>query len=267
MTTRFDETSEEVRRRTSRTADEIETLQARLRSQMESLPSTSQATADSIRRALQDQLAALEQLSSIAGTHRSQRDVAPPVPNAPAALAPPARGRARAGTGHASVPPQGKPAGVRERRGWSLGDLLDRASRDEQAEAARQSPPVEPEPVTTRQQPRSERPEVISMANIAQALDPVMAADVWTKLRSGLRGVISRDIYTDDGQRTFDEIARRFQADAGFRGSVNQYLDDFERMLADAEAREAGGRIGENYLISETGRVYLLLAHVSGRIV
>ena len=48
--------------------------------------------------------------------------------------------------------------------------------------------------------------------------------------------------------------------------TVDRYIGDFERLLGEAEASDPDGRMLQNYLVSETGRVYLLLAHASGRL-
>ncbi len=78
--------------------------------------------------------------------------------------------------------------------------------------------------------------------------------------------MLGRHIYTVDGQATFDEMVRRYDREADFRMTVDRYIGDFERLLGDAEASDPDGRMLQNYLTSELGRVYLLLAHASGRL-
>ena len=69
-----------------------------------------------------------------------------------------------------------------------------------------------------------------------------------------------------DGQTTFDEISRRYDREGDFRMTVDRYIGDFERLLGEAEASDPDGRMLQNYLTTESGRVYLLLAHASGRL-
>ena len=162
--------------------------------------------------------------------------------------APPLPGRPSGVTGQPSLNAIAAAAAAaaatnRERTGWSLGDLLDRASRDEGGDHRQQGAPTNPG-------------SPLNVGNIARAIDPVTAADVWTRVRAGQRGILNRGLYTPEGQSTFDEITHRYHGDSTFQDSVNRYLGDFERLLTDAEAREPGGRIAENYLISDTGRVY-----------
>jgi hypothetical protein len=262
VSSRVNESSDEMRGRALKAADELESMQTRLRDQMQTLPETSKNSAEQIRRALSDQLAALEQLTAIAGRQSARQDVAMPERASLGSLTQAYTSRLAAQNA-ASAPPGAQarlpapasangpaPAAQNQRTGWSLGDLLDRASRDEGGAAGGGGNPGPP----------------LNVGNIAQAIDPVTAADVWTRVRAGQRGILNRGLYTQAGQSTFDEISYRYQGDTTFQHSVNRYLGDFERMLTDAEAREPGGRIAENYLLSDTGRVYLLLAHASGRL-
>jgi hypothetical protein len=150
---------------------------------------------------------------------------------------------------------------------WSMGDLLARASEDVGSGGRRRRPrraPIIDAAAEKRNEPASQR--TLSMDAIARAIDHGTAAELWQRYKSGERGFIDRSIYTLDGRATFDEIRQRYSRNPEFRDTVNRYLTDFERLLKEAEKREPGGRLVQNYLTSETGRVYLLLAHASGRL-
>jgi hypothetical protein len=101
---------------------------------------------------------------------------------------------------------------------------------------------------------------------IARAIDPRTASEVWQRFRTGERGVLGRHLYSSEGQATFDQISRRYDRDGEFRSTVDRYMGDFERLLGEAEQTDPDGRTMQTYLTSETGRVYLLLAHASGRL-
>lgn len=101
---------------------------------------------------------------------------------------------------------------------------------------------------------------------ISRALDPATAAAIWTRFRAGQRGVMVRSIYTAEGRVAFDEISRRFRSDLEFQQTVNRYLVDYERILGESDQRDPTGRLTQTQLTSDTGRVYLFLAHVSGRL-
>ncbi len=269
LTNRFTETSEEMRTQASRTAAEIAAEQARLRSDMERLPASAQETSEGMRRALHDQIKALDQLSQLAARTAVQRDVVPPptlhaetvAPAAP----PPRRNpqeQARSITSLSSTIAQ--ELGNRQRQrapaqdareGWSLGDLLARASQDEEAQG---------HPVGA---PRGGNAAFnLDLEAIARALDPATAAAIWARIRSGQRGVMVRSIYGNEGRILFDDVSHRCRSDGELARTVTRYLTDFERIISESDVRDPSGRLSHGQLVSDTGRVYLFLAHASGRL-
>ncbi len=145
--------------------------------------------------------------------------------------------------------------------GWSVGDLLARASGPDHG--GQSAPPATPQP--TYNAPAGSGGE-LRLNDIASAIDQHTAGNVWQRFRDGERGIFSRQLYTRQGQVTFDEITGRYQRDPAFRSTVERYIGDFERLLADAERKGQNAQVIQNYLTSETGRVYLMLAHASGRL-
>ncbi len=277
LSSRFDATSEEVRRQAARTAQELADEQARLRREMEQLPSATRESADAVRRALQDQLKALDQLSSFTSRTAAERDVMPPlpgskpaadagrgVPSLSSALAQEMSQRQR--PAGAQEPPQHRPANPPQvpaaaappadsRAGWSLGDLLARASHD-----------GEDEPGARPVQPALAAPYTLDINSVARALDAAAASAIWSRLRAGQRGIMVRSIYSPDGRLAFDEIARRYKTDADLRATIDRYLADFERLLRDSDAKDPSGRQAHAQVVSDGGRVYLFLAHAAGRL-
>jgi hypothetical protein len=274
--------SEELRQQAARAAEQVAAEQARLREQMEQLPITTHESTNPMRLALQDQLSALDQLSQLTSRTAMQRDVNPPSPIEDRALAqgarppagqpkPPPRETTRALSSLSSTitqemgnrqrqqrpRPTGKKSGRGRgdaREGWSLGDLLARASRDEdgspQAAGAAQ-------PTQTFN---------LDLPTMARVLDAATAAAIWSRLRAGHRGVMARSIYGDEGHALFDEVSHRCQTDANLAQTIRRYLADFERAIAESDLSDSSGRLTQSHLISDTGRVYLFLAHACGRI-
>ena len=89
---------------------------------------------------------------------------------------------------------------------------------------------------------------------------------MWDRWRRGEGSAVTRRLYTAQGQQTFDEIRRRYRADAQFRETVNRYTQEFERLLAKVGQNDRDGAQWRAYLLSNTGKVYTLLAHASGRL-
>jgi hypothetical protein len=233
MASRFTETSEDLKARAARAAADLQIEQQRIRAEAERLPAAARESAEHMRGALSDQLRALEQLSSMSA--RERRDVTPPDPIVPS---PPPVSLTAAFAAQRTEP--SLPVPINDGgEGWTLGDLLARASREDSA---------------------------INIASIARALDPTTASAIWSRFRAGQRGIMVRSIYTNDGRALFDEISARYRTDTDFRRIVDRFLVDFEWLVRDIEQKDPSGRSVHNHLISDSGRVYLFLAHASNRL-
>ncbi|MEI9902367.1 MAG: hypothetical protein WDN31_22375 [Hyphomicrobium sp.] len=63
----------------------------------------------------------------------------------------------------------------------------------------------------------------------------------------------------------FDDVSHRCRNDGELSRTVARYLSDFERIIGESDMRDPSGRLSQGQLVSDTGRVYLFLAHASGR--
>ena len=70
-----------------------------------------------------------------------------------------------------------------------------------------------------------------------------------------------RSIYGNEGRAVFDDVSHRCRNDADLSHMVSRYLTDFERIKTDSDQRDPTGRLSQGQLVSDTGRVYLFLAH------
>ena len=335
FTTSFNETTQQVRNSTHQAAAELEHTQSELKRQAKSLPEATKQSAKAMRRALQDQLSALDSLTEITSRHGYSGQISKPEARQPEAshpprmpqpdnrdlppLAasrrdmppPPARGGYGEEWGSPQDPLEAVSAGLIERMDnsphgdahhdyealgrlpimgspapnpemepersgakWSLGDLLARASRvddhnyagDGRNDESYGAPPVVAPPASAGRKPEN-TPMIFDMKDIANAVEENVAADVWRRYHKGERNILNRGIYNREGQATFDQVKRRYESDSTFRHIVDRYLADFERMLQDASKADPKGRTVQTHLISETGRIYLVLGHASGRLV
>ena len=137
----------------------------------------------------------------------------------------------------------------RTQAGW-LSNLLAAASREEPESAAPRLP---------------EELEALT-EGISGLIDNVAAVEMWDRWRRGDTAAISRRLYTEAGQQTFDEIRRRYRTDAQFRETATRYVQEFERLLTKVSQNDRDGSQWRSYLLSNTGKVYTILAHASGRL-
>lgn len=261
LSSRLSSASDETRIRAAEAAEMLAREQARLREEAARMPSTSREAAETMRRALQDQLRALDQLSQLSGRVRgdiTNPDLPPPpattrmIPTLSAAMTQQGGSAPPAPRGRASVDPRSE--GHNRGEGWSLGDLLARASHDDEGRN-RASAPASPA-----------QPFKLDIATISRSIDAATAAAIWGRLKAGQRNVMVRSIYTPEARAIFDQIAQRAKVDSDLAQTVLRYVGDYERIIKDADSRDPSGRLAQSHMTSDSGRVYLFLAHAIGRI-
>jgi hypothetical protein len=299
---RFTTVMQGMKQMASEMQQELETTRGELRRGVLELPQETAESAAQMRRVIVDQIEALAELNRIVARHGRALDAAEPVRREAEAAYATGGGRAQVRPIRPDInpPPQQQPAGLRDitgapaRRpdrtdraeraerpeprpqspapgnngrnngGW-LSDLLTRASRDDEAPAASPQPSREP----ARGEERTARDAVDSLdtlsVDIARMIDHDAAAELWERYRRGERGIFSRRLYTLQGQKAFDEIRNKYRTDPEFRQTVEHYIHEFERLLDDASRGDRGPAMVRNYLTSDTGKVYTMLAHAAGR--
>ncbi|MFY9293831.1 MAG: hypothetical protein WAP03_24510, partial [Methylorubrum rhodinum] len=161
----------------------------------------------------------------------------------------------------AQAPVQGKP-GTRDNRGW-LSDLLTRASIDDEDAAPAQAATPAPAPEAPAAVERISLDAIST--DIARMVDHQASVEFWQRYRRGESDLFDGRLYTAPGRQTFEQIQRRYRADADFRRTVDRYVGEFERLLGEVTKNDRDTRRADAYLTSETGKVYTMLAHASGR--
>ena len=97
-------------------------------------------------------------------------------------------------------------------------------------------------------------------------MDQAAFAEAWQRYQAGEQNVFSRRIYTLTGQATYDEVRKRVQRDADFAKTSATYMAEFEQLLKRAATGPEPAAETREYLLSDRGRVYTMLAHASGRL-
>jgi hypothetical protein len=146
--------------------------------------------------------------------------------------------------------------------GWKSNPA--RASQDDHAKpSAAAAAPSGAEP----ERPRANTLESLDTisVDIARMIDHEAAVELWDRYRPGEQNVFTRRLYTPQGQQTFDEIRRKYRRDPEFRQTVDRYVEEFERLIAQVSREDRDPALARTYLTSETGKVYTMLAHAGGR--
>lgn len=285
---RFTETAREVRDVAGEVQTSLDQTRVELKRGVLELPHETRESADAMRRVVADQLKALAELNEIVSRHAREMEAVEPT-----------RGYYRedaavAGGGRFSSPPDTASvteiATARPRAAQARGEPIEfRRPRREQAEAParRQSPRAVPaarnddgerggwltdllhKPEEAQQDDEPEHTveslDALSL-DIARMIDHDAAVELWDRHKRGERGIFTRRLYTAQGQKTFDEIRRRYRKNNEFRETVDRYIDEFERLLDQVSRDDRGQVLSKTYLTSDTGKVYTLLAHAASRL-
>ena len=271
---------------------ELESTRTELRRGILELPQETAENAAQMRRVIVDQIDALAELNRIVARHGRGLDTAEPTRRAtreepllantvarsdtpPSRPAPartdysggglPVSPRTDYSGGGLPVSPRRADApalspnfgnsnlgGGNGRAGW-LSDLLQRASRPQE------TPPED----------RPARHTIESLdslsVDIARMIDHDAATELWDRYKRGERNVFTRRLYTMQGQKTFDDIRKKYEGDREFKQTVDRYISEFERLLEEVARDDRGQVVARTYLTSETGKVYTMLAHAAGR--
>jgi hypothetical protein len=289
--TQFTETSGAVREQAARAAQELESEQQRLRQQLNLLPSATEETSAAMRKALHDQLRALDKLTELASRttsgneSRASRTQPTPLQPQDAATSDTQRHDGPRGRNLTNLTSTlARELGTRQTRSqdasdraaravaqgsqaphdnnenrWSLGDLLARASKDEHGEGRRSG---EQQRSTTR----TGGGYGLDVDALSRALDAATAATIWSRFRSGQRGFMVPSIYTPEARPLFAQVVRRYNEQSAFRANVDRFLSEFERGLHELDQRDPTRQSSDAQVTTDTGRVYLVLAHAANRL-
>jgi hypothetical protein len=152
------------------------------------------------------------------------------------------------------------------RNGW-LSDLLARASRDDTPTPPAPRVIAAGPPPTTPARPQQRPADSLDAIShdIARMVEHDAVAALWDRYYRGDQNIFSRRLYTSAGQQTFDEIRRRYRDDREFHDTVDRYMQEFERLLAEIGREDRDGSLTRSYLTSDTGKVYTMFAHAAER--
>ncbi|MFK7903277.1 MAG: hypothetical protein AB8B49_10605, partial [Nitratireductor sp.] len=312
---RFTASSEAMRQAALDVQRDLDDTREQMRRGVIELPEETKQSADSMRKVVADQIAALRDLSEIVSKSGKALDAAPhqvqqqqvqqaapyqqsyqapvqqvaqpapirapqqaaqqaplPTPRMPSnvrqnvapATAPRApiaqRAPAPRAAPRVTPAPQMQPNQAQGNSSGWVSDLLRRADAPSPQQTAPQAP----------NQPRSELHMVESLnslsMDIARQIDHEASIDLWERYQRGERNVFTRRLYTMQGQQTFDEIQAKYASEPEFRMAVDRYMMDFEKLLEEVAKNDRDGMMTQTYLTSDTGKVYTMLAHASGRL-
>ncbi|WP_455477485.1 hypothetical protein [Bartonella sp. B41] len=266
--TRFAEAAEDIRRSADEIRSEFSKINNDINENIQKFPEKTRETTKAICNTTNEQIAPLEDFSNIAQERENNKQIlrnkfvpdvfSSPIPNR------------KYSTVHEKakkiVPP--KPSLQQEqskkRQNKWVSNLLKRVSREEEL----YEEPIN-DPIFSSAQTKT-RPTGGSLSSFAisilQAINHDAVVELWNHYRRGQINIVEEQLYTSNGKIIFEKIRKKYACDVDFKRSVDMYIVDFEKLLHDVSRNSGDISSIRKYLISNTGKVYTMLAHASGRI-
>ncbi|AGF74458.1 hypothetical protein BAnh1_05790 [Bartonella australis AUST/NH1] len=263
---RFSGATENIRRSADEIRLELSKINDDINQGVQALPEKTKETMDTVRHALNEQITALKDLASVVqnNSHISKKDPLTSVFSTPLTSS---KNNASAPENIKKIVPP-KPIRQQDQETvkpskW-VSNLLARASHEETLCEERYDIPSPP---PTQMKPRTVSGSLNSLAtDILNAVNHDAAVELWGNYQRGQKNIMIERLYSLNGKMIFEMVKKKYMSDANFRRSVNQYIVDFEKLLNDVSRKAKDTGLIQKYLVSNTGKVYTMLAHASGRI-
>lgn len=102
--------------------------------------------------------------------------------------------------------------------------------------------------------------------DLSRFIDQDMADDVWDSYLKGDRNVFLRRLKKVTNKKALEGIKNKYTQDSDFRRHVQEYMQCFEEMMANAMGMDGNSALSVTLISSESGKIYLALAQAVGRL-
>ncbi|GAA5103158.1 hypothetical protein [Bartonella acomydis] len=263
---RFSGAAKDIRRSADEVRLELSKINNDINENVQKLPEKTKETTQTIRSALNEQIIALKDLVGIIEKNNQKNANGQLMPAIPTSSTLKRNENISPEVIKKIVPP--KPVlqqdQSKKRQNKWVSNLLEGASREE---TWYNEMPHDTVFASVQTKPCSANESLNSLAaGIVKAMNHNAIIELWDHYRRGQKNIITEHLYTLNGKKIFDMIKRKYMSDLNFKRSVNQYVMDFEKLLRDVSRSSSSANATRKYLTSDTGKVYTMLAHASGRI-
>ncbi|EJF75556.1 hypothetical protein MCO_01748 [Bartonella sp. DB5-6] len=263
---RFSGAAEDIRRSADEVRIELSKINKDINENVQNLPAKTKETTQTIRTALNEQITALKDLINVIQKSNQKNVKEPPISAIPTSPTLKRSDNISSEVIKKIVPP--KPTlqqnHSKKRPNKWVSNLLERASREESWYDEMPNDAVFAQ-VQTKPRPANESLNSLA-AGIVRAINHNAVVELWDHYQRGQKNIATERLYTLNGKTIFEMIKKKYMNDINFKRSVNQYIADFEKLLRDVSYSSSTSNSVRKYLISDTGKVYTMLAHASGRI-
>ena len=262
----FQQTAQDMRMTAQQVVKDIDNARSDLKRAIVDLPEETRTNADAMRRVVADQIAALNTLADVVkrqtgvtdfsgpgfSPQRSARDTSPGKPEGAALPAP------QSGTSGALKKAMERLESKGASTSWRE-DAMESLNRP-QSKKAQDNKGVPREVESLTQELNGTARDIVGV------LEDGLPADLEKRFSKNERHVYTQRLYEARGRRLQKTIATRYESDRSVRNQVDAYVRQFERLLDAVSEAPQGNQMVEACLMSESGKIYVMLAEACGRI-
>ncbi len=262
----FQQTAQDMRMTAQQVVKDIDSARSDLKRAIVDLPEETRTNADAMRKVVADQIAALNTLADVVKRQTGMTDLSGPGYAPQRSTRDPSPGKSEGAT---FLAPQSGTSGALKK---AMERLENKGTPASWRDAAIESPgksqakkaaegsavPREVEGLTQ---------ELNRVArDIVDVLEDGLPAELEKRYNKNERHVYTQRLYEGRGKRLQKNIAMRYENDRPTRNQVDNYVKLFERLLDTVSEAPQGNQMVEACLMSESGKIYVMLAEACGRI-
>ena len=102
--------------------------------------------------------------------------------------------------------------------------------------------------------------------DLNRIIDERGSEKLWKRLYKGEKGAFVSGMLNNDTRHARDVIRAKFEGDEEFRKYTQRYLDNFERLLSDANRCDPENLLSSTFLSADIGKLYIFIAKSVGRL-
>ena len=102
--------------------------------------------------------------------------------------------------------------------------------------------------------------------DLNRIIDERGSEKLWKRLYKGEKGAFVSGMLNNDTRHARDVIRAKFEGDEEFRKYTQRYLDNFERLIGDANRCDPESLLSSTFLSADIGKLYIFIAKSLGRL-
>ena len=262
----FQQTAQDMRMTAQQVVKDIDSARNDLKRAIVDLPEETRTNADAMRKVVADQIAALNTLADVVKRQTGMADLSGPGFTPQRSTRDPSPGKSEGAT---FLAPQSGTSGALKK---AMERLESKGTSTSWRDAA--SEPVSKPQSKKAAEGNGVPREVESLTqelnrvarDIVDVLEDGLPAELEKRYNKNERHVYTQRLYEGRGKRLQKNIAARYENDRPMRNQVDAYIKLFERLLDTVSEAPQGNQMVEACLMSESGKIYVMLAEACGRI-